>query len=124
MISDLIGMELVEAESGAVTFDAPASPALANLAGGVHGGFFATLLDSAMTLAAISRLPADRTGTTLGLTVHFVRAVPTDGRRLTVTGRTVHTGRTVISTEGEVRDDQGRLVAHGSATVLCTPHER
>jgi uncharacterized protein (TIGR00369 family) len=55
---------------------------------------------------------------TLELKVNYIRAVPTDGRRLTATGTTIHVGRTTATAEGRVVDDQGRLVAHATTTCV------
>jgi acyl-CoA thioesterase len=55
---------------------------------------------------------------TLELKINYIRPVPTDGRRLTATGTTIHVGRTTATAEGRVVDDQGRLVAHATTTCV------
>jgi uncharacterized protein (TIGR00369 family) len=118
IISDLLAMTLESVEVGRVVFSAPASRHVGNMLGTVHGGLSATLLDSAMACAVHSTLPAGTEYGTLELKVNFVRAVPTDGRPLTATGQLVHRGRQIITTEGQVHDAEGRLVAHGTSTCM------
>jgi acyl-CoA thioesterase len=124
IISDLLAMTLESVEVGRVVFSAPATPEVGNMLGSVHGGLSATLLDSAMACAVHSTLPAGTGYGTLELKVNYVRTVPTDGRPLTATGQLLHRGRQVMTTEGQVHDADGRLVAHGTSTcMIYRPHD-
>ncbi|MCX5043871.1 PaaI family thioesterase [Aldersonia sp. NBC_00410] len=115
-IGDLLGIELDEIEHGKVVFGLTTRPEFANPLGTTHGGICATLLDSVMGCSVHTTLEAGVGYTTLELKVNYIRAVPTNGRRLTATGTTIHVGRTTATAEGRVVDDQGRLVAHGTTT--------
>lgn len=117
-IASLIGMRADQLALGHVVFSALTRPAFANPLGTVHGGICATLLDSAMGCAVHTTLEAGVGFTTLELSVNYIRSVPTDGRRLTATGTTIHVGRTTATAEGRVVDDEGRLVAHGTTTCI------
>ncbi|MGN2636013.1 PaaI family thioesterase [Nocardia takedensis] len=121
-IGDLLGMEVDELEHGRVVFAVRTRPDFANPLGTTHGGICATLLDSVMGCAVHTTLEPGVGYTTLELKINYIRSAPTDGRRLTATGTTIHVGRTTATAEGRVVDEQGRLVAHGTTTcVLFRP---
>ncbi|MFF3222570.1 PaaI family thioesterase [Nocardia suismassiliense] len=117
-IGDLLGMEVDLLEQGKVVFALRTRPDFANPLGTTHGGICATLLDSVMGCAVHSTLEAGVGYTTLELKINYIRAVPTDGQRLTATGTTIHVGRTTATAEGRVVDEQGRLVAHATTTCV------
>ncbi|WP_378733837.1 PaaI family thioesterase [Nocardia brasiliensis] len=117
-IGDLLGMEVDELEHGKVVFGLRTRPEFANPLGTTHGGICATLLDSVMGCAVHSTLEAGVGYTTLELKINYIRAVPTDGQRLTATGTTIHVGHTTATAEGRVVDEQGRLVAHATTTCV------
>ena len=117
-IGDLLGMELELLEYGKVVFALQTRPDFANPLGTTHGGICATLLDSVMGCAVHTTMDAGVGCATLELKINYIRPVPTDGRRLTATGTTIHVGRTTATAEGRVVDDQGRLVAHATTTCV------
>jgi len=117
-IGSLLGMEVVTLEEGEVSFALTTQPAFANPLGAVHGGICATLLDSVMSCAVHTTLPAGDTYTTLELKVNYIAGASTDGVRLIASGRTIHVGRSTATAEGEVRDESGKLIAHGTTTCL------
>nr|WP_239003760.1 PaaI family thioesterase [Nocardia panacis] len=117
-IGSLMGIDAEEIEFGRVVFALETRPDFANPLGTTHGGICATLLDSAMGCAVHTALEAGLGYTTLELKVNYIRAVPTDGRRLVATGTTIHVGRTTATAEGRVLDAEGRLVAHGTTTCV------
>jgi uncharacterized protein (TIGR00369 family) len=115
----------VEVEEGRVTFEGTAGEEHLNPLGVVHGGFVATLLDSAMACAVQSTLPVGVACTTLELKVNFVRALRADAGRLVADGRVLHRGSRTATAEGRVTDAVGRLCAHGTTTILLLgPPER
>jgi uncharacterized protein (TIGR00369 family) len=113
----LLGMQLEIVERGRVTFTATARSDFGNPAQTLHGGITATMLDSAMTCSVVSMLPAGVGTTTIDLSVHYLRAVPLDGRGLRAEGTVVHVGRRLATAQGTLVDDQGRVVA--TATTAC-----
>ncbi|WP_405160982.1 PaaI family thioesterase [Nocardia sp. NBC_01499] len=117
-IGDLLGMEADLLEQGKVVFSLRTRPDFANPLGTTHGGICATLLDSVMGCAVHSTLDAGVSYSTLELKVNYIRAVPTDGQKLTATGTTIHVGRSTATAEGRVVDEQGRLVAHATTTCV------
>jgi len=108
-----LGLELVEATAGKVVVAVELTRRLQNRRGVAHGGVTATLLDMAMGLA--SRSPAGEWTSegTVTLNVHFM--LPGRGR-LVAEGRLLKAGNTVAFTEGEVRNEEGAMVAKATAT--------
>ena len=89
-----------------------------NPLGVVHGGWVATLLDSAMGCAVHSTLPAGKGYTTLELKVNFVRAVTDAVPLVRAEGKLIHAGRQVAVAEGRLVAPDGRLHAHATTTCL------
>jgi uncharacterized protein (TIGR00369 family) len=117
-IRRLLGMRFDEVDHGRVVMSLETRPDFANPLGTVHGGIAATLLDSVMGCAVHTTMPAGVGYTTLEIKVNYIRAVRTDGQRLTATGALIHSGRRTTTAEGNVFDEDGRLVAHGTTTCL------
>ncbi|CPW04051.1 phenylacetic acid degradation-like protein [Mycobacteroides abscessus] len=111
-------MQLEDIEFGTVSFSVVTRPEFANPLGTLHGGICATLLDSVLGCAVHSTLEPGIGYGTIELKVNYVRTVPVDGERLVATGTVLHPGRRVATAEGKVVDSQGRLVAHGTTTVM------
>lgn len=114
----LMGMTPALVEKGRVVFTAEPGEHLYNPIGTVHGGFAATLLDSAMGCAVHSTLPAGTGYTTLELTVRFIRAITADTGALYAEGRAVHAGGRTATADGRLTDERDRLYAHASTTCL------
>lgn len=117
-ISGLLGLRPGTLEVGHVTFSLEPRLDFANPMGTVHGGVLATLLDSVVSCAVHSALVDGAIYTTVSLTTNYVRAVATDAGPITGEGRVVHLGRRIATAEGTVTSDDGKLLAHGSATCL------
>jgi uncharacterized protein (TIGR00369 family) len=84
----------------------------------VHGGWFATLLDSAMGCAVQSTLPAGKAYTTMEFKVNLVRALTAEVPVVRAEGRIVHPGRQVAMAEARLVGPDGKLYAHGTTTCL------
>ena len=89
-----------------------------NPLGIVHGGYLATLLDSAMGCAVQSRLPAGQSYTTLEFKMNFVRPVLESTGELRAEGSVVHLGKRTATADARLLDTAGKLIAHGTATCL------
>src|ERR1700687_2357169 len=85
-----------------------------NPIGSVHGGYAATLLDSAMGLAIHTALPAGTGYTTLEFKVSFIRGMTGDTGPVRSEGRTLSVGRRSATAEGRITDTKGRLLAHAT----------
>ncbi|HTU82176.1 MAG TPA: PaaI family thioesterase [Candidatus Acidoferrales bacterium] len=111
------GMRFEELEAGRVVFSMIAEPWMSNPVGVVHGGMPATLLDTVLTLCVVSRVPPGKVCQTLHLSVHYVRPVFPNGERLRAEGVAVHVGTTIGTSEARAYNHEGKLVAHGTATL-------
>jgi uncharacterized protein (TIGR00369 family) len=89
-----------------------------NPIGSVHGGYAATLLDSAMGLAVHTMLPAGTGYTTLEFKISFVRGMSKDTGAVRSEGRILNVGRRTATAEARITDAKGRLVAHATTTCL------
>lgn len=118
----VMGYSFDAAEPGRIAFSVEPAEWSANPTGVVHGGFTTALLDTVMTLAVVSKLPADRMATTLDLQIHFVRPATPGKGKLLAEATAVHVGTTVGTAEGRITGGDGRLIAHGTATMaILTP---
>ncbi|MFJ1707482.1 PaaI family thioesterase [Kitasatospora sp. NPDC088346] len=116
-IMSTLGFRLTAVGDGSATFEGDPGEHLLNPMGTVHGGFLATLLDSALGSAVMTRLPAGSAYTTVQLGVHLVRTVNADTQVLRCEGTALHVGRTTATAEARVVGaEDGRLYAHGTTT--------
>ena len=117
-IAHLLGMDIATVEDGRVVFGLEPGDEHANPMGTTHGGILATLLDSAMTCAVHTRLPAGAWPTTLEISVRFLRAVPPGVGRVEAIGTAVQVGSRVGTAEGRLVGPDGTLFATGTTTCL------
>jgi len=112
-------MELVRVEKGLAVFQAQAGDHHLNPMGGVHGGFAATVLDSATGCAVHTMLgPGDSYGT-VDLNVKMLKPVPV-GVLLQAEAHVIHCSRRLGVADALLKDDQGCIYAHGTASCLIT----
>jgi uncharacterized protein (TIGR00369 family) len=117
-IGQTLGFELVEVERGRVVFEGKPDRSVYNPLGAVHGGYAATLLDSACGIATHSTLGPNRGHTTLELKVSYIRGLSEHSGVVRATGRVVSSGRRVAFAEAELHDGEGRLCATATSTLL------
>lgn len=120
-IAETLGYDVTEAASGRVVVTATPNGSHLNPSGTVHGGFAATLLDSAMGLAIRSTLEKGIGATTLEFKISLVRPITPETGVITAEGVVLNCGRRVGTAEGRITDAQGRLLAHGTTTCLIFP---
>ncbi|PLK50576.1 PaaI family thioesterase [Uliginosibacterium sp. TH139] len=116
-MNDTLNMTLLEVGDGQAVFQGIPLLQHYNPLGTVHGGWFATLLDSALGCAVQTTLPAGRTYTTAGLSINIVRSASHTTGPLRAVATVVHRGGQMATAEARVEDEQGRLYAH--ATTTC-----
>jgi uncharacterized protein (TIGR00369 family) len=109
---------LVHVERGVAIFQGTPSARFFNPVGGVHGGWYATLLDSALGCAVHTMMSAGRAYTTAELSVNLVRAIPPDVPRVRAEGRVLHCGRQLATADGRLSGPDGTLYAHATTTCL------
>jgi uncharacterized protein (TIGR00369 family) len=117
-IGATLGFRLVELDEGRVTFEGSPGREVYNPMGTVHGGYAATLLDSAMGCAVHSRLRPGQGFTTLELKVAFHRAMTADTGLVRAEGWVVTLGRRTAFAEARIVNAEGRLHASASSTLL------
>lgn len=108
----------VEVSEGLAVFQGTPGPGHLNPMGSVHGGWFATLLDSALGCAVHTCMPAGKAYTTLELKVNMIRALSPKVLRVRATGRVIHVGGQTATAEARLEGADGKLYAHGSTTCL------
>lgn len=117
-ISSHIGVEFVTVSEGDVVMTAVPNESHYNPIGSVHGGFFATVLDSACGCAVHSTLPAGVGYTSLEIKVSFLRPITADTGPVTAHGWVTRTGRNAAFAEADLRDQDGHILATASSTCL------
>lgn len=117
-ILSLVGFELASFGEGRVVFTMVPGEHQYNPLGTVHGGVYATLLDSAMGCAVHTTLPAGVGYTSLDLDVKFLRPMTADTGEVSATGWVVNAGRRTALAQAELRDGADRLLATGSSSCL------
>jgi uncharacterized protein (TIGR00369 family) len=120
-ISQTLGFHLAHAENGKAAFEGLPEFRHYNPIGTVHGGFAATLLDSALGCAIFSTLAKGDAWTTLELKINFVRPLNKDSGPVRAEGRVIHRGRTLATSEGDLKDRTGKLYAHATTTCMIFP---
>ncbi len=114
----LLGMELVGASEGSFTMTLEPSEVHYNPMGCVHGGILSTLLDSVMSAAVHTALPAGKGYLTIEIKVNFLRPVLQASGEITGEGKVIHLGNQIATAEGRITDAKGRLCATGTATCM------
>jgi uncharacterized protein (TIGR00369 family) len=114
----LLGMRLVEVDHGRVVFAATVEERFYNGTGVAHGGFAATLLDSALGCAINTTTPPGRRFTTLELKVNLTRPLTIAAGEVRCEGVAVHVGSRTATAEARIIDRNGKLYAHGSTTCI------
>ncbi|MDB5466753.1 MAG: thioesterase [Phenylobacterium sp.] len=109
---------LVEVEEGRAVFEGEPGPEVYNPIGTVHGGYAATLLDSACACAVQSKLAADQTLSTLELKVAFHKALTAKAGKVLAEARVLSIGQQVAFCEATLRGHSGRLFASATSTLL------
>lgn len=117
-MGEKLGFNLIEVEHGHAVFEGTPDHSVYNPLGSVHGGYAATLLDSACGIAVHSQLEGNRGHTTLELKVSYLRGLSERSGTVRATGRTISVGRRVAFAEATLHDSEGRLCATATSTLL------
>ena len=117
-ISQTLSFWIVEVGDGFAAFAGETGPHLLNPMGTVHGGWALTLIDSVAGCAGHSLLPAGCGYTTVETKGNFSRPIMRDAGRVRAEARAVSQGRQIISAEARVLAQDGRVLAHGTSTIL------
>ena len=118
-IAELLDFTLVEVDDGRALFRGLPGEQHLNPIGSVHGGFAATLVDSAMGCAVHTTLPAGVGYSTLELSVNLVRGISPATGPVLCEGTVIHAGRRTATAEARLTaEDGGALLAHAKTTCL------
>jgi len=109
---------LVEIEAGRAVFEGIPGLHAYNPIGSVHGGYAASLLDSACGCAVHSSLTAQQVYTTLELKIAYHKAMTKETGPVRAEGRILSMGRRVAFSEAKLTDASGRLYASATSTLL------
>lgn len=122
-ISQQMTFWITEVGDGFAAFEGEPGPHLLNPMGTVHGGWALTLIDSVGGCAANSLLPAGVGYTTVETKGNFSRPITTQTGRVRAEARVVAQGRQIISAEARLLGPDGKILAHGTTTVLVVRRE-
>jgi len=118
-----LAFSMTEVEEGRVVFAGMPSADHLNPLGTVHGGWTATVMDSALGCAVFSTVRQGEAYTTIEFKLNLVRPVLPGMGEVCCEGRIVHRGRTIATSEAWLRDGKGKLLAHGTETCAIFPIE-
>ncbi|MFL4472697.1 PaaI family thioesterase [Paeniglutamicibacter sp. MACA_103] len=113
-----VGLEIISVADGDVLMSAQPDDSHYNPIGSVHGGFFATVLDSVAGCAVHSTLPAGVGYTSLEIKVSFLRPITAETGAVTAHGWVTRRGRSATFADADLRDSGGRVLATASSTCL------
>ena len=116
-MAETMGLSMVEVREGWSLFHAQADARHLNPLGMVHGGFAATALDSVTGCAVHTRLEPGVGYATIDLDVKMLKAVPREVV-LRAEAEVIHLSKRLGVAEGTLRDTEGNLYAHATATCM------
>jgi uncharacterized protein (TIGR00369 family) len=117
-IARTLDFQLVEVGEGRAVFQGHPGPDHLNPMGDIHGGWYATLLDSALGCAVHTLMPPGRGYTTAELGVNLVKAINPKVQRVRAEGKVLHCGRQLATAEARLVGPDGTLYAHATTTCL------
>jgi uncharacterized protein (TIGR00369 family) len=117
-MSAVIPVVPLEIEFGRAVFRAIPEERFYNTIGSIHGGYAATLLDTAMGCAVHSTIKAGEGYTSLEIKVAYHKRITPQTGELRVEGRILSRGARVAAAEGRITDAKGELFASGTTTCL------
>jgi uncharacterized protein (TIGR00369 family) len=117
-IGEHLGFRIAAAEPGKVTIKGRPDERSYNLLKGVHGGWTAAVLDTAMALSNLTLLGTEQTFTTIDLRINYLRPITVETGEVTAIGGVLQSGRKIAYVEAKLLDANGKLLAHGTGSLL------
>ena len=117
-IAQTLDFTVMEVRSGVAVFQGAPLAKHLNPLGTVHGGWIATLLDSALGCAIHTMMPPGRGYTTAELGVNYVKGLTPKVQRVRAEGKVIHCGRQLATAEARLFGPDGTLYAHATTTCL------
>ena len=120
--SALLGSEVVDfdEETATATMRFTVKREMCTWRGGVQGGLIAGYLDDVMGYAVVMATGGEQAPLNLDLSMTMIRLIP-EGATIIGKGRVVKSGRRVLFLEGELFDEDGRVLARATSTAIPTP---
>ncbi len=122
-MAETLPFKLLLPEVGKVELRATPEARFCNLTNTIHGGWAMTMLDTAMSLAAQTTLAAGEVCPSLETSTKFVRPISIHSGVMHVTGYVVVRGRTLITLEGRIENEEGKIHAHGTSSCMIIPRK-
>jgi len=113
-----LDFRIVQVERGYTAFAGNPKFEYYNPLGTVHGGYAAALLDSCMACAVHSTLEAGYSYATIEIKINYVRAITFNTGVVRAEGKVINSGKRIVTAEGRLFDEAGKLYAHGTTTCL------
>jgi uncharacterized protein (TIGR00369 family) len=120
-IGEHLGFRIAAVEPGKVTIKGRPDERSYNLLNSVHGGWTAAVLDTAMALSNVSLMAADQTFTTIDIRINYLRPITVGTGEVTAVGNVLQSGRKIAYVEAKLTDAGGKLLAHGTGSLLILP---
>jgi uncharacterized protein (TIGR00369 family) len=117
-IARTLNFQIIEVAEGRAVFQGAPGADHFNPLGTVHGGWYATLLDSALGCAVHTLMPPGRAYTTAELGVNLVKSIGPRVQRVRAEGKVLHCGRQLATAEARLFGPDGTLYAHATTTCL------
>lgn len=112
--AQLMGMRLVDLRPNEAVIKIDMRDDLRQPAGALHGGVTATLIDTTMAFAVITRLAEGERTSTIDLTVHYLR--PHTEGTFTCTAKVVRGGKRIFTVSADVINEGGKQIATAIST--------
>ena len=122
-IGEHLGFRIESAEPGKVVIKGLPDERSYNLLKSVHGGWTAAVLDTAMALSNLTLLGADQTFTTIDIRINYLRPITVGTGEVTAIGNVLQSGRRLAYVEAKLQDANGKLLAHGTGSLLIMPRD-
>lgn len=112
----LLGMKIVDCDDGKKGVELEVTEGLLQIYGNVHGGVLASILDSAIVVTLNQYLVLEDRAFTVEMKLNFLR--PAKKGRILGVGTIIQKGRRIIVGQGEINDEEGKILAFGTATFM------
>jgi uncharacterized protein (TIGR00369 family) len=120
-IGDTLGFRVGEVERGRVVLTGTPDRNAYNLIGTVHGGWAASILDTALALSVLSTLDAEQSFTTVDIRINYLRPLTVETGAVRAEGRVLQAGRRLAYSEAHLTDAAGKLICHATGSCLILP---
>jgi len=116
---DLLSMEVRDLEWGTSLLEVELEEKHLQPFGNVHGGVMASVVDAATFWAVFPQVERGKGLTTVEIKVNYL--APVQKGKLVARGQSIKLGRTLALGEARITDSKGKLVSHGTATMMVLP---